>query len=182
MQSEFLGYKSSQQCSTSTLAITNGHYSLPAVRFRVEVIFQWLEIIFSEGFDVKPAIRAWQLAKVKIAASSRPWSIVAGPMQAAIVTLIELGWQPVNPFAWHDRDGRSWEIADAEHCTKRSADSILRAIRQSALELVWSQAAHHRCSGGLVGIPDMAPVRRLHKHFTHEKMHGHAGMLVKIVS
>ncbi len=109
-----LGYKSSQQGSTATLAITGGHYSLRAVRFRVEVIFQWLEIVFSDDFDIKPAIRAWGIARAKQASSTKPWSLVAGPLQATIATPSELGWQPLTPFPRVDEEGRAWDTSYTE--------------------------------------------------------------------
>jgi ribonuclease HI len=176
-----LGCSTSQQCVTSTLALSIGCYMDPAVKVKVSIIYQWMEILFSKAFIPRAAEAAWTKAVVRLGAASKLWSSVSGPLQATIATLLELQWQPVGPTRWRDSSGSLWVLSDlAGECSTRNCDTILRAVRHDALKLVWQRALGHRGSSGLAGIPDVSLPRKLKKLFVEQGQFAHAGMLAKV--
>lgn len=183
VQALSLGIKSTQQCVTASLALVGKDHADPGIAVRVATVFQWLQLMHAPEFMEVASSRAWTAMVEHLRHSSSKWSTVAGPMGATIVTLLELGWQPSSITSWTSDAGDRWEVSPlVAGATRANCHQILVAVRDSATRLVWQQAAQHRCSDDLVGVPDLAPPRALLADYAKEGRSDKAAMLIKVVA
>ena len=71
---------------------------------------------------------------------------MAGPLQATIATLGQLGWHPAAPDHWFTADRRLHaELEWSEFAN----EGILEALEQDLLAATWKASSDHFLGGGL---------------------------------
>ena len=77
--------------------------------------------------------KAWAEFRRRFKYTTNPWSIVTGPLGTTYCTLATvIGWDPVQPDLWIDRDGQHWR-----HVHGKSNTTIVREIRRILGADVW---------------------------------------------
>ena len=174
------GAKPSQQCVTTTLALTLGEEQDPAVRAACDVIFQWIGLLFDERMDSRRAEAAWKIAVQKLSASgAMRWGYVTGPMCACIAVLLDLQWVPTMPGKWLSPDGMVWFMDSDLVATKTCCAQVLNAICGSVLQQLWAKAIRHRGGTGIQGPIELGFLRSFVAQLYRKGDAGAAAMLIK---
>ncbi len=84
------------------------------------------------------------LERIQGLPTNRRWAKAEGPLNATIVTLLDVGWTPTSPTVWHDPDGHPWDLRP-EYGKHR----ILKAIRNTITGELRAKAAAFRLGTGL---------------------------------
>eukprot|EP00974_Lingulodinium_polyedra_P037400 3587313-Lingulodinium_polyedra.AAC.1 len=89
---------------------------------------------------------------------AKGWSLVAGPMGAAVMALLQAGWVPEAPGEWVSRSGALFRLVEGMEINQRTCQDLLVEFRKDILESLWCKAAGGRHGGGINGIPDLGAV------------------------
>ena len=163
-----LGSAGWRPCLASVLELKGGDSFDPEIGLIVQQIALWLDLWWTMTSKQKHEVtEAWRLkrdALQKMAERER-WRSVTGPMAATLVTLLELGWHPIQPNHWLTQDLSQ----AAMRLTLGCKASILEAIRSSAKHLVWRRASRHWGGGGLEhGPPDFTAIQNFRRKLVKE--------------
>ena len=135
----------------------------PASNVRCKVISSWIETWLALSEDRKELVRSLWAKQIPRLSGNRRWSLVKGPMRAAIATLLDLGWRPVGPDYWLEPrpSDMVWQKIGFGDLTR-----FLEAINESAMREHWRHAAEHEGGRGLAGAdgsgigPDLKPIKK----------------------
>ena len=154
------------QCGSSAIAIAFPMGTDPAVKVRVEIIGQWLRTWLSSSDDEKLQIRREWPRNIHRLNHKARWSMVYGPLRAAIATLLDLGWSPVAPDHWKEPgdDGLWWQFTGLGDF-KRFHDAVAR----TAMAPLWRKAAEHMSGKGMENGADFFILK---KHLLHYQKKG----------
>jgi hypothetical protein len=119
---------------------------LTAPTFRLEPSFAaceapllfWCKLAFDARGDrsvIFEMNRAWRRQAIRLGWSKRPWSLVAGPAGAVVLTLKRLGWVASTAFNWKTQDGVCLDIRDD------APKSIRKLIFEAVEKCLWREWA-----------------------------------------
>ena len=170
-----MGGDRGQKCQTTLIWLTLGKEQDPAMKIPVEQVKMWLHIFgIHNSMEV---YRAWTNIKSRLEHSDRPWSSVKGPMGATIMTMKQLGWNPLGPSRWIDHEDNTWQItADC------SATVFIQAIKDRITQRLWSEAMDHRWGSGVEGGIDFTVIRRMCRAYLAKCLNSLHAMLLTIAS
>ena len=171
----------SGQCSTSAIAIQFREGTDPAAKVRCHVITQWIKIWLKLDDDKREEANSIWARQYRRLVGYRRWSLVNGPLRAAIATLLDVGWKPIAPDTW-------LEPAPSDQMWKITGYGDLRrfqqTISQSAMQEHWLEADSHLGGKGLgntdpvLSGPDLHSLKRRLKSYEDNGMTDrHAALL-----
>ena len=103
----------------------------------------------------------WKSVYRNISLASSKWNQVKGPMTAAIATLTDARWKPVQPTRWIMRGGEAYADFGLEHGV--SHHQVLHRLSDDLQNDLWEHAAEAYCGGGLqLGRPHFGPAGKAH--------------------
>ena len=122
--------------------------------------------------------RAWMKTFVKMSDAKSRWQCVEGPIAAAIATLMDSDWQPVDPTAWitpesvgHSvsNNASSKQLACFTETQGHAAKQVLHRLEGDLEAAVWDNASSaHNGQGLEFGLPNFEPASRAHAKFVKE--------------
>jgi len=87
-----------------------------------------------------------------------------GTMAAAILTLMDAGWQPTHATEWTDQEGYTWQLAGDRQHGILDFGPLVATVAASLKKAVWSAAARHWNGKGAEGGLDLRSNRQQLKH------------------
>ena len=180
-----VGGRPCQRCVTTTIAMQFGAMRDPAVQLACDVVFQWIQVLFSDPNKyggMKRLETAWRKIKDKLtAAGPRRWSYVTGPMGAVIAVLLDLQWDPVAVGKWRNRLEETWELDPSCVLSKVQCAPLLQEIAEDVLADLWKVAAAHRGGASVEGpCTDAAALQR--RRWQEKGEWAKAGMLLQVAA
>ena len=120
----------------------------------------WATAAFGDEGGHKQQQAAWKKQVVRLGRQERPWTAVAGPAGALVLTLRALGWAASSAFAWKTESGLTLDIRT------EAPSTIIKFARLSATKRIWREWALEKSAMGERFIRDssgywLEPVRRL---------------------
>ena len=164
-------------CAASTIAFNYPFGSDPAIKARLAVLQHWLGLWASSPLHRKASISAvWQkqLALLSAVQLARRWAMVGGPLRAAIVVLLELGWRHIAPSTWGEPSpaDRLWRLDG-----KGNWAPFCRSLASSAMAQHWPDAAKHWNGIGLERSGEFTSPKAHLRHFEKKGLHVQYGAL-----
>jgi hypothetical protein len=159
-------------CTSSALAIHMGTHMDPAYFVPREVVLNWLTTWPSAEQWHRAIVRIWSKVTARVEGATR-WHRVLGPLGTLVATLLDIGWDPVEPLRWVDHTKQSWDI-----------DPLLPEVQAQIIPLldraidlkVWRQAATHNLGRGLEQGVDWFSSLRNFRFWRRTGQHRDAGI------
>ncbi len=155
------------QCTTTAIALMFPPGTDPAVKVRLEVIKQWIQLWLKADDDTKANVkRLWQKQLPKMKGDKR-WSFVNGPMRATIASLYDLKWIPVQADCWLEPlpSDRMWQITGPGDLR-----TFCETINQKQYHKLWDEASERFDGEGLQDGVDLKIVKKHLRHFEQNGM------------
>ena len=116
-------------CITTSLHLCLGVERDPAIQYPLEIIWQWLQLLYDKAFDTRRYARCW-MNTLGMFCGSANWLKVTGPVSATIATLLEAGWKPDAHDCWTYPGGDAWALQPTQDgLTRAMAAPVLAAFR-----------------------------------------------------
>ena len=122
--------------------------------------------------------RAWVKTLAKLTPARSKWQCVRGPISAAVATLIDVGWQPIDPSEWitSASDGTSLSGNASSNLlagfTKTKGHAVRQVLHRLEGDLeadVWNKASLSYNGKGLErGLPSFEPASKAHANFVRK--------------
>jgi hypothetical protein len=136
----------------------------------------WTEIWNRSKDATKKRIRkAWVQTLVKMNDAKSRWQRVKGPIAAAIATLMDIDWQPVDPTAWITPESigfslsnnvSSKQLACFTETQGHAVRQVLHRLEGDLEAAVWTKASlAHNGLGLECGLPNFEPASKAHAKF-----------------
>ena len=119
--------------------------------------------------------RAWMKAMIKLGNAKSRWQCVRGPITAAIATLMDIDWQPIDPIAWITPESSGYsassnassnQIAGFTETQGHATQQVLFRLEGDLEAAVWTHASTANNGKGLeLGMPNFEPASRAHAKF-----------------
>ncbi len=136
-----------QPCTTTILAWRLSKRRDPAIASPLEQVQLWMRLWARATPAQRKEIRiAWARALPKVVHRGVKWAQVAGPLQATMAVLGQVGWHPVAPDHWFSAGGT--ELAELDWAPFANA-GIREALAMAFEQAAWRSAAQHLLGGGL---------------------------------
>ena len=149
-------------CTSVAIALLMGEGQDPSIKTRQEVVTTWLGVWAHE--HMRPRLRlAWKRIRPNLEDARVRWLRVVGVISATIATLLDIGWDPLEPDLWSDLRGDTWQIDPSV-----GAHLVLDLIATDIQKAIWAKASRHYAALGLESGVDLKVVRHLLKHFASE--------------
>ncbi|CAK0800747.1 unnamed protein product, partial [Prorocentrum cordatum] len=159
------------RCLTTLLQLRVGRKD-PQYQIVHRLVESWMSIIFKPGFDLELARRTWRTARRRIDSRDLKdrWRGITGVVSATIATLLDIGWDPVGPWAWISDLGERFMAPDRIIGQSPQDMSALKdAISDTIDRMLWDKASRHWNGKGLEEGADVCEARR---HLTSLKKKG----------
>ena len=145
----------------------------PAIRMRLAIVDQWLDLWRSSEYVRRRVESSWPRIRAKLEAYTPGgrWRFVRGPISGIVVTLLDLGWVPSEPTCWFGPAGDAWALSLAPSDDRPFKEALITSIKKQ----LYSEDKY--LSQGLGELGDFAPARQLLKKLTAKgdfKAKGHA--------
>ena len=112
---------------------------------------------------------------VALSKAKSKWQCVKGPIAAAVATLMDIGWQPIDPSAWItsastglslSSDASSKLLAGFTETQGHAVRQVLHRLEGDLEAAVWSKASlAHNGLGLERGLPNFEPASKAHARF-----------------
>jgi len=160
-------------CTTTALGIIGQGKKDPAYVYRQELLSTWLELAnVLNPTQHQMIAAAWQKEAGKLKEPKTRWNRTTGPLTAIISTVWEIGWKPIKPLIWEDKEGQAWRLEPGRPGAKKELAAVLE---ESIQGLVWKGPAKHHLGKGLEAGVDWTVVEQ---HRAHLKKKGKYEALV----
>ena len=176
------GLMSAGTCASSVLRWAFRHNSHrnetadPRVTIPLRQVKSWTEIWNRSKDTTRARIRkAWVQTLVKLKAAKSRWQCVKGPISAAIATLQDASWQPVDPTDWITPDSSGFSLSNNASSKKlacftetqgHAVRQVLHRLEGDLESAVWTKASQaHNGQGLECGLPNFEPASRAHAKF-----------------
>ena len=119
----------------------------------------YLKNLRAGTFEQEALAHTWRsVRKTLLAAGTRRWSVVTGPVGALQATLMDLQWDPSRPCVWKDHEGSMWVIDDS-----LGLQDTFRVIKQEVVNDLWRRTAiSSHLGNGLQLIPAIRQVKGMY--------------------
>ena len=97
-------------CATAALDILTGATKDPSIAGRVSVLKAWLALWADDAVLHRRLAKTWHKRRKELANPTTRWVRVRGAVGAAVGTLLDIGWQPLEPACWRDDLGDEWRF------------------------------------------------------------------------
>ena len=161
------------RCLATALALQPGMD--PGVEVAMDTIKLWVHF-----WHANPKLQGRIEATWKVAYSNwvRPepqpaWPTRRGPVDAVVLTLRDLGWNPLLPHQWEDTGGTSWMLVRGF----RDEQELIMQLRLDCQKGFWAKAAAHYLGSGLQQGADVHSLRLLLNRWSKQGKHQEAGAL-----
>jgi hypothetical protein len=169
-------------CYTTALCLQGGMMHDPEVELQVKQVGTWLDLWWDVTVAEKEELTcAWRKIRDELtgAPESKRWARVAGPIAATVTTLLELGWQPLQPDFWLSTNRTQAAVRD----TAQDETAILECVRRTARRKTWVIASKHWGGRGLEqGEPDFTAFQKLKKKLLKDGAHAGVAALTAVVT
>ena len=185
---EATGLMGAGACATSVLkwSFRKGRLSNttadPRVTLPLAQVKSWMMIWRRASTKVKSSIsRVWHKLYRSLYYAKSRWQMVRGPASAAICTLLDMSWKPVNPNCWIEPTGNLKATFDA--IPGVTHHHVLDVIEQSLTQQLWLNASQAYCGDGMeLGTPHFGPAALAHRDLLKEGRTEEAAALECIIA
>ena len=123
----------------------------------------------------------WKTAVRRLRVERTRWLMVRGPMSAAIATVMDVGWAPVLPNKWLNRDKS--QVATFDAIEGVTEFHVKHAIERDLKIQIWQHASVSYCAKGLEhGAPNFGPASKAYDKLIKQSMPDAAKALETIVT
>ena len=161
------GSRNAGGCTTTAIRMAFDFRMDPMVKQPVELLVMWVSILRDVSHLRSAIERIWDASRLRLLSTRRRW-MRDGHIDAVIATLLDLGWDPIQPTKWTDEDDNDWAL-DVDNQTVISERT--HVIETSADRRVWRMAAQHFRG---IGLEHSADLHVFQKHLTSLRRAGRA--------
>jgi hypothetical protein len=152
------------RCDTIDIALSIGIKYHPFVHCKMQQIRQWFKALRTSPINMIDLTRAYTTVRQKVLASDQKdrWRLVKGPIGATIVTVSEVGWNPISPFKWVGGDpllGGPWTWS-SKLGQDPDPSTLLEMISWDVHLQLWRKAARGRLAQGMEDGIDLTILQR----------------------
>jgi len=136
--------------------------------------------------------KAWVKTLARLSKAKSRWQFVKGPIAAAVATLMDVKWQPVDPTTWitpesigfsESNNASSKQMACFTENKGHSAGQVLHRLEGDLEAAVWANASKAYNGGGLeCGLPNFEPASKAHAKFIKDGEYKKAKAMELIVN
>lgn len=148
----------------------------PRVTIPLRQSKSWTDLWNRSKDATKEMIRkAWVRAFVKLSKAKSRWQCVKGPIAAAVATLMDIEWQPIDPSAWItsastglslSSDASSKLLAGFTETQGHAVRQVLHRLEGDLEAALWGKASlAHNGLGLECGLPNFEPASKAHASF-----------------
>ena len=169
-----------------------GEWDNPCAAIPAAQAEEWAAILHSQkGTEQEAETRTtWRSKLIEVVTKppERRWKNCAGPIEATITTILDLGWIPSLPNLWYTKEDKTATLDTAQNCEghglrslevpmlpkqpgtnvhigagRGASAQVTTAIKQRCMEQQWEQAVKHTQSEGLGNRPSLKEAKKAWK-------------------
>ena len=163
-------------CATSVIRLVYGEAKDPLVRARTQLLSFWVRHMASHPVHKLAAGKFWHKCLLGLGKDGKHWNRVGGPMSVVISTLIDIGWGPLSPYKWADRQGNEWLLQGSD------VSALVAEVTRTVSQGSWVEAALHPQGSGLQLGGDLAVAQKVIRAYERLGDPSSAGMARCVVA